>query len=69
MVGPLDVPPVIGQDPRNGAEVLRTVDDKEPFSARELLKIKTEVGNRLQELWEWLQQDAHRRLEMPPKSA
>jgi elongation factor G len=26
-------PPVIGQDPRNGAEVLRTVDDKEPFSA------------------------------------
>ncbi len=30
---PLDVPPVIGQDPRNGAEVLRTVDDKEPFSA------------------------------------
>jgi elongation factor G len=30
---PLDVPPVIGQDPRNGSEVLRTVDDKEPFSA------------------------------------
>ncbi|HEU4572621.1 MAG TPA: elongation factor G, partial [Candidatus Limnocylindrales bacterium] len=30
---PLDVPPVIGEDPRTGAEVLRTVDDTEPFSA------------------------------------
>jgi elongation factor G len=30
---PLDVPPVIGQDPRGGHELLRTVDDKEPFSA------------------------------------
>lgn len=30
---PLDVPPVIGQHPRTGAEVLRTVDDKEPFAA------------------------------------
>ena len=30
---PLDVPPVIGEDPRTHAEVLRTVDDKEPFSA------------------------------------
>ncbi len=30
---PLDVPPVIGVDPRTGGEVLRTVDDKEPFSA------------------------------------
>jgi elongation factor G len=30
---PLDVPPVIGQDPRKGNEVLRTVDDSEPFSA------------------------------------
>jgi elongation factor G len=30
---PLDVPPVIGQDPRSGTQVLRTVDDKEPFSA------------------------------------
>jgi elongation factor G len=30
---PLDVPPVIGQDPRSGAEVLRTADDTEPFSA------------------------------------
>jgi elongation factor G len=29
---PLDVPPVIGEDPRSGAEVLRTVDDAEPFS-------------------------------------
>ena len=30
---PLDVPPMIGEDPRTHAEVLRTVDDKEPFSA------------------------------------
>jgi elongation factor G len=30
---PLDVPPVIGVDPRSGTEVLRTVDDAEPFSA------------------------------------
>jgi len=30
---PLDVPPVIGEDPRSHAELLRTVDDKEPFSA------------------------------------
>jgi elongation factor G len=30
---PLDVPPVIGVDPRNGHELLRTVDDSEPFSA------------------------------------
>ncbi len=30
---PLDVPPVIGLDPSSGAELLRTVDDKEPFAA------------------------------------
>jgi elongation factor G len=30
---PLDVPPVIGEDPQKHAEVLRTVDDNEPFSA------------------------------------
>src|SRR5688572_19319786 len=30
---PLDVPPVIGQNPKTGEEVLRTVDDSEPFSA------------------------------------
>ncbi len=30
---PLDVPPVIGEDPRSRGEVLRTVDDSEPFSA------------------------------------
>jgi elongation factor G len=30
---PLDVPPVIGLHPQTGAEVLRTVDDSEPFSA------------------------------------
>ncbi len=29
---PLDVPPVIGEDPRTHAEVLRTVDDSEPFA-------------------------------------
>jgi elongation factor G len=30
---PLDVPPVIGLDAKSGKEVVRTVDDKEPFSA------------------------------------
>ena len=30
---PLDVPPVIGEDPRTHAEILRTADDSEPFSA------------------------------------
>jgi elongation factor G len=30
---PLDVPPMIGLDPRSGGEVLRTVDDTEAFSA------------------------------------
>ncbi len=30
---PLDVPPVIGLDPDTGAELLRTVDDDEPFAA------------------------------------
>ena len=30
---PLDVPPIIGVDPRTGAEVVRTVNDTEPFSA------------------------------------
>ena len=30
---PLDVPPVIGIDPRSGEEIVRTVDDSEPFSA------------------------------------
>ena len=30
---PLDVPPMIGLDPKSGAEVLRTPDDSEPFSA------------------------------------
>ncbi len=29
---PLDVPPVIGEDPRTRSEVLRTVDDTEPFA-------------------------------------
>jgi elongation factor G len=30
---PLDVPPMIGVDPRTGADVVRTVSDSEPFSA------------------------------------
>jgi elongation factor G len=30
---PLDVPPMIGVDVKTGAEVIRTPDDKEPFSA------------------------------------
>jgi elongation factor G len=30
---PLDVPPTIGLDPRTSQEVVRTADDKEPFSA------------------------------------
>ena len=30
---PLDVPPMIGLDPQTGAEVIRTPDDNEPFSA------------------------------------
>jgi len=30
---PLDVPPMIGLDPKNGAEIIRTPDDTEPFSA------------------------------------
>ena len=43
--------------------------DRQAFEARELPKIKAEVGGRLEELWQWLQQDAHGRLEMPRKSA
>jgi elongation factor G len=30
---PLDVPPVIGRDPRTDADVVRAVDDNEPFAA------------------------------------
>jgi elongation factor G len=30
---PLDVPPIIGADPRTGKEVVRTVNDEEPFAA------------------------------------
>src|SRR4029077_1261288 len=30
---PLDVPPLIGRDPRSGNEPVRTVNDTEPFSA------------------------------------
>ena len=30
---PLDVPPMIGLDPKTGAEIIRTPDDNEPFSA------------------------------------
>jgi elongation factor G len=30
---PLDVPPIVGRDPRSDAEVTRAVDDKAPFAA------------------------------------
>jgi elongation factor G len=30
---PLDVPPVIGRDPRSDTDVVRAVDDREPFAA------------------------------------
>lgn len=30
---PIDVPPVVGTDPKNGAEITRAADDSEPFSA------------------------------------
>src|SRR6476659_215895 len=30
---PLDVPPMIGLDPKNGSEIIRTPSDNEPFSA------------------------------------
>ena len=30
---PLDVPPMIGLDPKTGAEIIRKPDDSEPFSA------------------------------------
>src|SRR5207342_2739776 len=30
---PLDVPPMIGLDPKNGEEIIRTPSDSEPFSA------------------------------------
>jgi elongation factor G len=30
---PLDVPPIVGRDPRTDAEVVRAVDDKAPFAA------------------------------------
>ena len=30
---PLDVPPIVGRDPRTDAEVIRAVDDKAPFAA------------------------------------
>src|SRR6187397_159034 len=30
---PLDVPPMIGLDPKNGSEIIRTPSDSEPFSA------------------------------------
>ena len=43
--------------------------DRQAFKAMELPQIKAEVGGRLEEFWQWLQQDAHRRLEMPRKSA
>jgi len=35
---------------------------KGKFSAKELEKIKTEIGQRLKDIWGWLEQNAHERL-------
>ena len=34
----------------------------EKFSAEQLNKIKTEIGRRLEEIWNWIEKDAHARL-------
>ncbi|HWY52572.1 MAG TPA: phospho-sugar mutase [Chthoniobacterales bacterium] len=36
--------------------------DKEKFSAEQLDKIKTNVGRRLEDIWDWIEKDAHARL-------
>src|SRR5256714_8962159 len=36
--------------------------DKETFSAEELNKIKTDVGRRLEDIWDWIEKDARARL-------
>jgi phosphoglucomutase len=36
--------------------------DQEKFSAEELNKIKTNVGRRLEDVWDWIEKDAHARL-------
>ena len=43
--------------------------DAAAFEAIELKQIKIEVNDRLEQLWAWIQKDAHRRLEMPRKDA
>ena len=43
--------------------------DATAFEAIELKQIKIEVNDRLEQLWAWIQKDAHRRLEMPRKDA
>jgi hypothetical protein len=36
--------------------------DKEKFSAEQLNKIKTNVGRRLENIWDWIEKDGHARL-------
>ena len=36
--------------------------EKEKFTAEQLNKIKTNVGRRLEDIWEWIEKDAHARL-------
>jgi phosphoglucomutase len=36
--------------------------EKEKFSAEQLNKIKTNVGRRLEDIWDWIEKDAHARL-------
>ena len=35
---------------------------KEKFSAEQLNKIKTNVGRRLENIWDWIEKDGHARL-------
>jgi phosphoglucomutase len=37
--------------------------EKDKFSAEQLNKIKTNVGSRLEDIWDWIEKDAHARLE------
>jgi phosphoglucomutase len=36
--------------------------EKEKFSSEELNKIKTNVGGRLEDVWDWIEKDARARL-------
>jgi phosphoglucomutase len=36
--------------------------EKEKFSAEQLNKVKTDVGRRLENIWDWIEKDAHARL-------